>query len=59
MKPPKNKKYFDILTVKDLISILSELPPNYCVFTEEEGIMRNLIWDNIVIDDEEKIIYLG
>lgn len=59
MKPPKNKKWSDNLTVKDLISILSELPSNYDVFTEEEGMMRNLIWDNIVIDDEEKIIYLG
>ena len=59
MKPPKNRKWLDILTVKDLISILSELPSNCCVFTEEEGVVHNLIWDNIGIDDEERIIYLG
>ena len=59
MKPPKNKKWSDILTVKDLISILSGLPSNYCVLTEEEGVAHNLIWDNIGIDDEERIIYLG
>lgn len=59
MKAPKGKKDFDILTIGDLIELLQMFPRDYYVFTEEEGCAHNLIWENIEIDTEDEVIFLG
>lgn len=61
MKPPKGKKWSDCLTVKELIEVLQTLPPNYLVLTEEDGVVHNLIWDNIYLDGNvvEDTVFLG